>query len=184
MFNNSEITLLGNNKLAAYKYAKLKRFSFPEVLLNWGHGKVISKPNDSHGGYGIGLVGEIDLNDGNNRFQQVFVEDILGDVRFYVIGNKIVHGVLRKSKDKILSNFSQGGEIEYYKFSQEEKDFVENFIKGLKVDYAGIDFFITVKGQLIFNEIEDVVGSRMLSQLGINNTTELYFAHISKQMKK
>lgn len=184
VFNNSEITLLGNNKLAAYKYAKLKRFSFPEVLLNWGHGKVISKPNDSHGGYGIGLLEDINLDDGNTRFQQVFVKNILGDIRFYVIGNKVIHGVLRRPKGKILSNFSQGGEIEYYRFSQEEKNQVEDFIKPLEIDYAGIDFFLTDKGQLIFNEIEDVVGSRMLSKLGINNTTELYFAHIDTQMKK
>lgn len=184
VFNNSEITLLGNNKLAAYKYAKLNSMDFPPVLLSWEDGEIISKPNDSHGGYGIGLLEDINLDDGNTRFQQVFVKNILGDIRFYVIGNKVIHGVLRRPKGKILSNFSQGGEIEYYRFSQEEKNQVEDFIKPLEIDYAGIDFFLTDKGQLIFNEIEDVVGSRMLSKLGINNTTELYFAHIDTQMKK
>ncbi|MFA5576253.1 MAG: hypothetical protein WCZ27_08690 [Tissierellaceae bacterium] len=184
VFNNSEITLLGNNKLAAYSYAKSKGFTYPGVLLNWDGGEIISKPNDSHGGQGIGLIGQVDLGDGKTRFQQRFLRNIVGDIRFYVIDNKIIHAVLRKAGGKILSNFSQGGEIDYYKFSAQEKSLVEKFMKGLQIDYVGLDFFLTDKKELIFNEIEDVVGSRMLSTLGINNTTELYFEHIAKQMKK
>ena len=51
------------------------------------------------------------------------------------------------------------------------------------MDYAGIDFLLTKDNKLIFNEIEDVVGSRMLSKLGINNTTDLYLEHIGKELK-
>ena len=185
VFNNSTVTLLGNNKLAAYKFAKDKGYDFPEIYTSWEEKeKIISKPNNLHGGKGIDLVSNIDLNDGETRFQQKYMNKIKGDIRFYIIGNKIIHGVLRKSKNKIISNFTQGGEIEYYNYSGEEKQYIEKFIENIEIDYAGIDFFLTENNKLVFNEIEDVVGSRMLSELGINNTTQLYFEEIIKEMKK
>lgn len=184
VFNNSTITLLGNNKLAAYKYAKDKAYIYPKVFISWANKKnVISKPYNGHGGQGIDLVDNVDFNGGHLRLQQEFLENLIGDIRFYVINNKIIHSVLRTSKDKIISNFTQGGDIKYYDYNYQEKEYVENFIKDLKVDYAGIDFLLTKDNKLIFNEIEDVVGSRMLSKLGINNTTELYLEHIAKEMK-
>ncbi|NLV88710.1 MAG: ATP-grasp domain-containing protein [Tissierellia bacterium] len=184
VFNNSTITLLGNNKLAAYRYAKDKGYAYPRVLVAWENkNNIISKPNDGHGGQGIDLVENVDFNDGSIRLQQEFLGSLVGDIRFYIIDNKIIHGVLRTSRDKIISNFTQGGDIKYYDYTAEEKAYVEGFIKDLKVDYAGIDFLLTKDNKLIFNEIEDVVGSRMLSKLGINNTTDLYLEHIGKELK-
>lgn len=184
VFNNSTITLLGNNKLAAYKYAEDKGYTYPKVLISWENGKnIISKPYDGHGGQGIDLIENVDFNDGKIRLQQEFIENLVGDIRFYVINNRIVHGVLRTSKEKIISNFTQGGEIQYYDYTPKEREYVENFIRDIRVDYAGLDFLLTKDNRLIFNEIEDVVGSRMLSKLGINNTTKLYFEHIANEMK-
>ena len=57
---------------------------------------------------------------------------------------------------------------------------MKSMIMLLKVDYAGFDFFITKEGKLIFNEIEDAVGSRMLSLLGENETVPLFVEHILK----
>lgn len=186
VFNNSVITLIGNNKLACYNYAKNKGYKFPDIFISWDDKqKVISKPNFGHGGYGIGMLNEIDLNDGTYRFQQKLVENLVGDIRFFVIGNKIIHAVLRKQpKGKIISNFSQGGDIELYHYNNSEKDYVEKFISDLNIDYAGVDFLLTKSGELIFNEIEDVVGSRMLSCLGINDTTDLYIDHIINIINK
>lgn len=182
VYNNSQITLLGNNKLAGYRYAEERGYIYPKVYLDWESQKsVISKPNDSHGGEGIGLLEEIDILDRENRVQQELIKDLIGDIRFYIIGNKIIHAVLRTSNNKITSNFSLGGSVEYYKYTETEKEYVDGFIKGLNIDYAGVDFLITKDNRLIFNEIEDVVGSRMLSKLGINNTTELYLEHITKE---
>lgn len=184
VFNNSTVTLLGNNKLAAYNYAKKKGYTYPKVLVSWQEDqKIISKPNFGHGGEGIGLIQDVCLNDGLVRLQQEFVEELQGDIRFYIINNKVIHGVLRKARGKIVSNFSQGGDIEIYNFSNKEREYIEEFISDISVDYAGIDFLLTKDNKLIFNEIEDVVGSRMLSKLGVNNTTELYLKHIGNQLK-
>lgn len=180
VFNNSEIVLLGNNKLAAYKYAKDKGYPYKPIIIDWSSKdakNIISKTTDGSGGYDVGLVNEINIYDGKNRFQQELAKDIIGDLRFYVIGNKIIHAVLRTS-NKIMANFLQGGNVEFYNYSKDEEAYVLKFIDKLNIDYAGVDFLLTKDRKLIFNEIEDVVGSRMLNHLGVNDTVELFTKHI------
>ncbi|MDD4297792.1 MAG: ATP-dependent carboxylate-amine ligase, partial [Ruminiclostridium sp.] len=138
---------------------------------------VLSKPNTGHGGYGISMLEDVIGDDWSERLQQESI-NTEGDVRFYIINNKIIHAVLRRPKDKLVSNYSQGGVCEIFKYSDEQEKTVYNFIRDLSIDYAGVDFLLTTDGELVFNEIEDVVGSRMLSYLGINNTTDLYLDHI------
>jgi len=178
VFNSSNITLLGNNKLAAYKYAHDKGFKYPGVYLSWiGKKHVLSKPNTGHGGYGISMLEDVSSNNWTERLQQELI-NTEGDVRFYIINNKIIHAVLRRPNGKLVSNYSQGGVCEIFKYSEKQEKTVYSFIKDLSIDYAGVDFLVDSEGELIFNEIEDVVGSRMLSYLGINNTTDLYLDHI------
>lgn len=70
-----------------------------------------------------------------------------------------------------------------YEASDEQLKIITKLIKRIGiVDFVGIDFFLTDNGQFIFNEIEDVVGSRMLSALGCNNTVPLYVEHILRCM--
>lgn len=185
VFNNSNITLLGNNKLAAYRYAQDRGFKFPEVYISWlGGNSVLSKPNKGHGGYGISMLNSLVTNDWDERFQQEYIKNTEGDVRFYIINNKIIHAVLRRINGKLISNFSHGGVCELFKYNVSQATTVYSFIKDISIDYAGVDFLVTSKGELIFNEIEDVAGSRMLSRLGINNTTDLYLDYIISTMKK
>lgn len=179
VFNNAQVTLIGNNKLAGYQFARVKGYAIAPIYLDFAHRDgVISKPNDGHGGEGIGLLHQIDLSDGYFRIQQGLVTDLLGDIRFYVIDNQVIHGVLRSSGESLVSNYSQGGQVQLYPFTADEKAYVEGLIKDIQVDYAGVDFLLKKDGTLIFNEMEDVVGSRMLSHLGINNTTDLFLEHI------
>ncbi len=179
VFNNSQVTLLGNNKLAAYRYAKLRGYKYAGVLASWEDEKeLITKPIGGHGGKGIEVLKPNYPSFNEGSFQQEFLSDIIGDIRFYIINNRIIHSVIRKAKAGYLSNYSRGGAIEYYRYSIEEETFVNNFINDLQIDYAGIDFLLLKNNELIFNEIEDVVGSRMLSSLGLNNTTELFLEHI------
>lgn len=184
VFNNSYVTLIGNNKLAAYAYAKEKGFKFPRLLLDYSsENQILVKPNNGHGGEGIHLVKNTNLLAATEKLKQEYISNIIGDIRFYIINNKIINAVIRSSDDKIVSNYSQGGNFNIYNYSSIEEQFVKKFLKGKTFDYVGIDFFLTEAGELIFNEVEDVVGSRMLSLLGINNTTELYLEHIFNTME-
>jgi glutathione synthase/RimK-type ligase-like ATP-grasp enzyme len=179
VFNNSSITLIGNNKLAAYAYAKEKGYDFPRILLDFSSEKeILVKPNNGHGGEGIHLVNDIKSFSSTEKLKQEYISDIIGDIRFYIINNQIINAVIRSSEDKIVSNFSQGGAFQIYNYSKNEELFIKKFMVGKTFDYVGLDFFLTKEGELLFNEVEDVVGSRMLSALGVNNTTELYLEHI------
>ena len=185
VFNNSTVTLVGNNKLAAYKYAQKKGFKFPKLFLNFSDKKqMLIKPNNGHGGEGIYLINRHETLPLTESLKQEFILDVIGDIRFYIINNAIVNAVIRSSDKKVVSNFSQGGDFKIYNYSKKEEKFIKDFMKGTTFDYVGIDFFLTKDRKLIFNEIEDVVGSRMLSYLGINNTTELYLEHIHKTIKR
>lgn len=177
VFNNSEITLLGNNKYSAYLFAKKNNFEMPEIPL-CPKGDILYKPIYGHGGQDIGILS--DNNFYETKIYQRFIKDLAGDIRFYVINNEIYKAVKRYSDTSYVFNYSQGGKFCEYKYTPEEYRYVKSMIMLLKVDYAGFDFFITKEGKLIFNEIEDAVGSRMLSLLGENETVPLFVEHIIK----
>ena len=88
-----------------------------------------------------------------------------------------------KPAGSILCNYKHGSEIQLYEASSEQFKIVTKLIDSIGiVDFVGIDFFLTEDGKFIFNEIEDVVGSRMLSALGCNDTVPLYVEHILECM--
>ena len=94
---------------------------------------------------------------------QPYIEGPGSDVRVYVVFNKIVAAVKRTALEgEFRSNFSLGGIVEPYDLSDSETETVNKIIKLFDFSMAGIDFIIDKNGEFVFNEIEDVVGSRML----------------------
>jgi gamma-F420-2:alpha-L-glutamate ligase len=104
------------------------------------------------------------------------------DLRIYVIGKEIIAGVLRTAKEGFKSNFSLGGDVHLYELSDKEKELVNLIISQFDFGLVGIDFIIGDEGELIFNEIEDVVGSRMLYQCSDINIVELYLKYILRYL--
>ena len=183
VFNNSQITLLGNNKYSGYLFAKNNGFEVAEIPINIYHNGVIVKPIYGHGGQDIEL--KTCLTFDKNFIYQEYVKDLDGDVRFYVIGKEIVKVVRRYRDDgEILLNFSQNGKVEIFSPDSYMLSEAKRFISLLDIDYAGDDFFITKSGKFIFTELEDVVGSRMLSFLGCNNMVPLFVEHIIKESER
>lgn len=84
------------------------------------------------------------------------------DLRVYVIGKRIVSAVMRSSAVDFRANFSLGGEVCLYKLHEEEKNAVRTIVREFEFGMAGIDFIFDRDDQLFLNEIEDVVGARML----------------------
>lgn len=105
------------------------------------------------------------------------------DLRVYVIGKEIIACVLRTAKEGFKSNFSLGGEVSLYQLSNEERSLVDIVISQFEFGLVGIDFIIGDSGELIFNEIEDVVGSRMLYQCSDINIVERYLKYILDTIK-
>ncbi len=116
----------------------------------------------------------------------VVVQPLTGDknqdLRVYVIGREIVAAVLRTAKEGFKSNFSLGGEAQLYELSEQEREIVRIIINQFEFGLVGIDFIIGNQGELVFNEIEDVVGSRMLYRCSGINIVEKYLRHILMEL--
>ncbi|MCD8500956.1 MAG: ATP-grasp domain-containing protein [Bacillaceae bacterium] len=104
------------------------------------------------------------------------------DVRVFVIGHEIIGATLRTSSSSFKANVSLGGTSSLYKLSTCEKELVHKIIHLFKgqIGFVGIDFLFGEDGELVFNEIEDVVGSRTLSANSTINVVQLYLKHIEK----
>ncbi|HLS65747.1 MAG TPA: hypothetical protein VK029_02020 [Pseudogracilibacillus sp.] len=102
------------------------------------------------------------------------------DVRVFVIGKKIVAAVLRHNERDFRANYSLGGDAHIYHLSTKERQMIQKIVDYFQFDLVGIDFLLSEKGELLFNEIEDVVGSRILSKVTNINLLEMYVTHIKK----
>ena len=97
---------------------------------------------------------------------QPYIEGPGSDVRVYVIGERIVAAVKRTAPPgEFRSNFSLGGTVAPYELNETETGYVRQILRLFHFGMAGIDFILDEQGGFIFNEIEDVVGARMLYHL-------------------
>lgn len=187
VFNKSKFCLLGNDKLLAYKFIENLNINYPRIYKDEkevleANKKIIVKPKAGHGGEGIKILQDKVLDFETNVYQE-FIEDYVGDIRFYVINNEVINSVIRKPKeDSLVSNFTKGGNIEIYNMKNKDKEILNKILENIELDYGGIDFLLLKNGEILFNEFEDAVGSRMLSALNINNTMELFLNHIRDKL--
>ncbi|MCI8638785.1 MAG: hypothetical protein HFG41_06500 [Coprococcus sp.] len=192
VFNNSDVTLLGNDKELALSYVKGLGIDIMPYRAGADFGfdrfPCVMKSVDGHGGTEVFWV------DGRETFAslrgkfpgrrciwQEPAADIGKDLRVYVIGNQVVASMLRTSKTDFRSNFCLGGEAHPYRLLPEEEKIVGRILESLRIDFGGIDF-IFHQGKLIFNEIEDVVGARMLYAYTDMDVVELFVSHILENM--
>lgn len=84
------------------------------------------------------------------------------DMRVYVVGNRIVAAIERSSECDFRANYSLGGKVRLRELNQEQEDLVNCILDELDFGMAGIDFIFDACGNAYLNEIEDVVGARML----------------------
>lgn len=188
VFNNSDVTLLGNDKELALSYVKSLGIDIMPYRTGEGFGfdtfPCVMKSVDGHGGTEVfwadGAKTYADLSRkfaGRRTLLQEPASDIGKDLRVYVIGNQVAAAMLRTSKTDFRSNFCLGGKAEPYRLSPGEEKIVRRILESLSVDFGGIDF-IFHQGRLIFNEIEDVVGARMLYACTDIDVVELFVSHI------
>lgn len=106
------------------------------------------------------------------------------DVRVYILGNRIYQCMLRQGTKDFRSNFSLGGYAEPYRLLPKEQEVVETVLKafeGHTLGLVGLDFIIDREGKLIFNELEEMVGCRMLYQYTGHNVVRDYVHWLRKE---
>lgn len=177
-FNPSSLSKIANNKQKCYE---LMQNNGIEIMpINYTGEPVVKKKVDGHGG------SEVYMLDKSEAFESGYVYqkpcDTLGqDVRVWLIGDKIIASVLRSSDTDFRSNFCLGGKAQEYQLSDNERALVYKIASLVNYDYIGIDFIFN-NGKMIFNEIEDTVGARMVYSVTDIDILDLYCDYIKKEI--
>ncbi|RYG74830.1 hypothetical protein EU245_01205 [Lentibacillus lipolyticus] len=100
------------------------------------------------------------------------------DVRVFVIGEEIIGAVLRENAHDFRANYKLGGSASWYALGEHEQNLVHQITSNFRFGMVGIDFLLDEDGGLLFNEIEDVVGSRTLSAVSNINIVRQYISYI------
>ena len=195
-FNNHLTSKVANDKMKTHYYATM--MSVPTMATRGVNGidlrlpteypKVI-KSVDGHGGSEVFLINnaeeckEILSLYPNKRFiAQDLASEPGVDMRVYVLGGKVLAAVKRTSECDFRSNFSLGGKAELVPLPKEVYLTVKTLVTSLDADFVGIDF-IRHDGEWVLNEIEDVVGTRMLYSLTDIDAADLYIDYIISKVK-
>lgn len=201
VFNSSAISYMANNK--AMTHLAIQRLGIPmldsfffrkEDAL---HGQppidfpfVLKEPH-GRGGSQVFLIENISMFeqsipciDSDYMVIQSCKVQLGKDIRVFVVGKKIIGAVLRKSDKDFRANYKLGGSAEAYVLSEKEQSQIEKIIASFEFGMVGIDFLLDEKGTLLFNEIEDIVGSRTLSAVSDVNILKMYIQHIKDELNR
>lgn len=158
VFNPSSLSKIANDKQTCYDF--MQKNGIEIMPTRYKGAPVIKKSINGHGGT------EVFMLNAPEPFKYGYVYqkpcDTLGrDLRIWAIGGKIVTAILRESKTDFRSNFCLGGTATPYSLSGGEARLAEKILSLISSDYIGIDFIFN-NNHLVFNEIEDTVGARMV----------------------
>lgn len=195
VFNNSFVSEICNHKGKTIDYIH-SHSDIPviptQTFSNWQLSKNllsqypdhVIKAVDGHGGKQVFRTTEswdrIDQAIGDSDFViQPFIKGPGKDLRIYVIGKKIVGAVERQAENNFRANYSLGGGVRFFSWSEREEKLVNRICDLFSFGLVGIDFILNDKGDWLLNEIEDVVGARMLYRCQPeNHLLEQYFSFI------
>lgn len=199
VFNHSAVTELCNHKGKTHQL--VNSIGIPSVKTMLGNihyftpkqlpfpYPVILKAVDGHGGSEIFKIhNELELSTSlkSLRTEDFILQELCSnpgiDVRVFTLGKEILGAVKRVSTQSFKSNYSLGGSATAYTLKPEEETMVQSILNLLDFDLAGIDFILNKEGQFLFNEIEDVVGTRTLYLNYDFDVVELYLDYISKKL--
>lgn len=205
-YNNSMVSTICNDKARTYQYLAgtgipmvdsrfVKKNYYSDIIPEYKNHKefnhqenhinqFVIKAVEGHGGSQVFLYSdqEADVISQKLLGSDVVIQPLTGsrhqDLRVYVIGTEVIAAVLRTAKEGFRANFSLGGSVRLYELTAEDRSIVQKIISKFDFGLVGIDFIIGDSGELIFNEIEDVVGARMLYQCSDINLVRNYLQYI------
>ena len=190
VYNRSSVSRICNDKAMTYQFAESLNipylpYALPGSKLPPGPPWVV-KSCIGHGGTEVFLAEsrkEVEVMLGYLEDRKPMVQtmaDIRGrDLRVYVLGGKIIASVMRSCLTDFRANFSLGGNAELYEPPQSALNIVGKILPELLPDFVGIDFVFGRDG-VYLNEIEDVVGTRMLYELTPKDPARMYMEYIAQ----
>ena len=195
-FNNAKTSRIANDKWQTYLLTQsvgipamnTKKPSCTEEALTSFPYPFVVKAVDGHGGSEVFAVRdeaqcrEVISRLGIGRIiTQQMCSEVGVDMRVYMLGGEILAAAKRTSLSDFRSNFSLGGSAEIVDVPGEVKGILRTVYDSLKCDFVGVDF-IRHGGKWILNEIEDVVGTRMLYSLTDVDAAKIYVEYVIKKL--
>lgn len=147
----------------------------PQLMGQHANHSVLKSPH-GHGGNEVAALPELaalpQWAEGARIITQPMCSTPGIDTRVYILGGEIVAAMKRSSSLDFRSNFTKGGTAERVHLGADELEIVQSVLGSLGAisgthlsrSYFGIDL-IYHEGMPVLNEIEDVVGARMLYTL-------------------
>ncbi len=176
-FNSADVTRICNHKGLSHQLVNATKIPSAKTIIARKSGfnpkyhsnfPYVVKSVSGHGGAQVYKVHSLDeleqalsMINGEEFILQDFQENCIGDLRVFVIGGEIVSSILRSSQGDFRANHSLGGNSKLYLLAENEREQVQKICELLEFDFVGIDFLLC-EDKLLFNEIEDVVGTRAL----------------------
>ena len=211
-FNRAKISEICNDKAkTCLEIAKLNIAMIPTVpckredlrnKLKLTSKELVIKTIDGHGGsdvFRLPMISQTDEQMVSKRVKLIeqclqktssdfVIQPLIGsrhqDLRVYVLGKQILCAILRTANTGFKANYSLGGSVTLYTLSPKEEQIIATILERFEVDLVGIDFIISDEGELLFNEIEDVVGARMLYACTNIDLVRAYLNYIKIQLAK
>lgn len=178
-FNPSAFSRLSNDKQACYDF--MEKNGIEIMPTRYNALPFIKKPVDGHGGNGVVICNSKEEYDENMVCQKP-ASDLGKDLRVWVIGGEIITSILRVSKKDFRSNYCLGGEAIRYSLIADETAQINKIISLVNGDYYGIDFVFN-NGKIVFNELEDTVGARMVYDKTNIDILSMYCDYISRKIE-
>lgn len=181
VFNGAEFCRIANDKQLCYDFMEQNGI---EILpTRYKVVPFVKKPKNSHGGNGVVMCNDLADYDDNMVCQKP-ATDLGKDVRVWVINGEIIASILRTSTTDFRSNYCLGGSASIYNLTDEETKKVKEIIDLVSpfgAYYYGIDFVFD-NGKMVFNELEDTVGARMIYDLMDIDILEKYLNFIKNSV--
>jgi Glutathione synthase/Ribosomal protein S6 modification enzyme (glutaminyl transferase) len=195
VFNSARVSQICNNKYLTHRLAVENGLPVMETkLVSAGYGGAlpmdfpfIMKSLDGHGGKEVFYIENEEIYHETLQFfihrpyiVQRVAQTLGKDLRVYVLGGKIIAGMMRTAVKGFKSNYTSGGIAEKISLTPEVKAIVKKVYEVLSADFIGVDFVFD-GGKPVLNEIEDVVGSRMLYAIDVD-AASLYVDYIVSEL--
>ncbi len=189
VFNRSSVSRICNDKSMTYSF--VSRLGIPILPFTFGEPLPpgppwVVKSCSGHGGAEVFKAEDeqevkelLDRLSSRKPIVQTFATDPGRDLRVYVLGGRIIASILRSSDSDFRANFKLGGKAEPIDTPDDIKEMVRRITPELMADFIGIDFVFS-DGQPYLNEIEDVVGTRMLYSLTDMDPARMYMEYICR----
>lgn len=181
VFNSAKFSALANDKEKCYRF--MAQNGIPILPIDYKTVPLVVKPRNGKGGRDVRLITKKEDIPAKNKdliFQKA-ASDLGRDLRVWIIGGKIITSILRISKTDFRSNYCLGGEALPYTLSAAEKQKIQHIISLVDGDYYGMDF-VFEDGEMIFNELEDTVGARMVYDKTNIDILKLYCNYIKSML--